>query len=241
MSNKINNSDFNILREAEYNAMLRKIWSVITETNKFLTELSQDGLTSFLTFDVTKGILKTGTKGLNNLRDIVIADAQKGVYLLDEKSRIRKSYEPYFKKHENKAQILFRDASYCSLLADYGDLLAWNDESKQIEFIKGYENKLKAQFTVTVQEYHVKYMELLNKYVDAKNELYKYHALVYAHNYPSRSGLIRLRGTFSDDGMVSFNSDTLEYSPIGLDKLLLTSIHEPDNESLLKEKIVTNW
>lgn len=235
MSKEINKRDFNICDQVKLGSFVRAVENTVNYSNAIYSDLKKEGLGDFLTFDIAMSIIKEGKQGIITLADKVIQEAQSRVLLTSDKEAVKDKYTKFFKEYERKAYLVRRelfDKSELFLI----NLFTWNDESKQVGLIKGYTDKIKPLCMLEAKDYHYKYMELLNTYVEAKNELFKYHALVFAYNNPTMSGVQRMRGHYTDDNTVFFDLDTLEYSSIGLDKLMLTNIHEPDSPDILKRK-----
>ncbi|WP_313608008.1 hypothetical protein [Dysgonomonas sp.] len=228
---------FNTLNQVKFDEAIRAVESITVDCNKLLCEFKDNGLGDFLTFDIALSIIKNGREGIATLTDRIVQEAQKKFFLTKEKKEVQESYTAFFAPYQTKVDWMRRPIYNKSEMLNL-DLFVWNDDSKEIGLIRDYKAKIEPLYTVEAKEYHYTYLERLNAYVEAKNELLKYHALVYAHDFPSRTGIIRARGDFSEDEMLSYNYDTREYSPIELDKLLLTSMHEPDSEELLKKKYV---
>lgn len=235
MSKEINKGDFNIFDQIKLDSLVRAVENTVNYSNAIYSDLKKEGLGDFLTFDIAMSIIKDGKQGVITLTDKVIQEAQSRVLLTSDKEAVKDKYTKFFREYEKKADLVRRELFDKSELFTV-NLFTWNNESKQVGLIKGYTDKIKPLCMLEAKDYHYKYMELLNTYVEAKNELFRYHALAFADNYPTMSGTQRMRGHYTDDNTVFFNPDTLEYSSIGLDKLMLTNIHEPDSPDILKRK-----
>lgn len=235
MSKEINKRDFNICDQVKLDSFVRAVGNTVNYSNAIYSDLKKEGLGDFLTFDIAMSIIKDGKQGIITLTDKVIQEAQSRVLLTSDKEAVKDKYTKFFREYEKKADLVRRELFDKSELFTL-NLFTWNDESKQVGLIKGYTDKIKPLCMLEAKDYHYKYMELLNTYVEAKNELFKYHALVFAYNNPTMSGVQRMRGHYTDDNTVFFDPNTLEYSSIGLDKLMLTNIHEPDSPDILKRK-----
>lgn len=237
MSKDKDKAVFNTLNQAKFDLTIRSVEGVITDCNKLLCEFKDNGLSDFLTFDIALSMIKSGREGIVTLTDRIVQEAQKKVFLTKEKREVQKTYTTFFAPYLTKVDTM-RRSTYDKPEVLNLDLFTWDDDSKEIGLIKGYKTKIEPLYTIEAKDYHYAYLELLQTYAKAKNELLKYHALVYAYDFPSRTGIIRARGDYSDGRMLSYNYDTREYSPMSLDKLLLTGIHEPDSEELLKKKYI---
>lgn len=236
MENKVNRKSFNICDQVNLDKAIRSVENIVSNCNNLLNDLKSNGIGSFLTFDIAMSIIKDGKEGLKDLSDKVIQEAQRRVLLTQEKEEAKARYNKFFTPYQAKADIVRRDLHNKSGILTL-NLFAWNDEAKELVLIKGYKDKLKPLYVIEAKDYHYAYMERLKAYVEAKNELIQYHALTYAFDYPTQYGIARMRGHYKDDNMVFFNPDTFEYSYIDIDKLMLTGIHEPDPEEILKKRI----
>lgn len=236
MENKVNSANFNTLDKEKFDKAIRSVENAMSECNKLLNDLKDNGLSSFITFDIALSIIKDGREGIKTLTNDVIKEAQSRVLLTKEKEDAKANYTKFFEPYLAKADIVRRVLYAESQIFDL-NIFVWNNDSKEIGLIKGYKAKLEPLFTLEAKDYHYAYLEFLQAYAKAKSDLYRYHALVYAHDYPTHNGNVRRRGYYSDDAGIRFNPDTLEYTAIELDKLLLTGMHEPDDESILKAKI----
>ena len=236
MVNRVNSANFNTLDKEKLEKAIKSVENAMSGCNKLLSELKDNGLSNFLTFDIALSIIKDGREGIKTLTNDVIKEAQGRVLLTKEKEDAKANYTKFFEPYLAKADIVRRVLYAESQIFDL-NLFVWNNNSKEIGLIKGYKTKLEPLFAIEAKDYHYAYLEYLQAYAKAKSDLYRYHALVYAHDYPTHNGWVRRRGYYSDDAGILFNPDTLEYTSIGLDKLLLTGMHEPDSEEILKKQI----
>lgn len=235
MSTKKERQPFNICDQVEYSKVIRQVENSERECNKLLLELIEKGLASFLTFEIADIIIRKGSEGIKVLERVVIEEAQKRVLLTSEKEEAKARYTAFFQPFCKRADTAKQNVGLNLSILDL-DLFVWNEKSKQIALAEDYRQKIEPLYMIEAKDYHYKYMELLDSYVKAKNELFRYHALTYSHDMPSMAGSVRVRGHFEDNGFISFDTEELKYTPISIEKLLLTNMHEPDSPDILKLK-----